>query len=61
LFTKDGLWTGKRKIDIQELRELLPGNRKLQITPGHVRRNGTVLTELYIREDPDYIDEYNNR
>ena len=56
LFTKDGLWTGKRKFDIQELRELLPGNRKLLITPGHVRRNGTVLTELYIREDPDYID-----
>ena len=56
MFTKDGLWTGKRKIDIQELREVVPGNRKLVITPGHVRRNGAVLTELYIREDPDYLD-----
>lgn len=56
LFTKDGLWTGKRQLDILELRELLPGKNRLVITPGHVRRNGTVLTELYIREDPDYID-----
>jgi len=56
MFTKDGLWTGKRKIDIQELHEVVPGNKKLVITPGHVRRNGSVLTELYIREDPDYID-----
>ena len=56
MFTKDGLWTGKRKIDIQELREVVPGNKKLVITPGHVRRNGAVLTELYIREDPDYVD-----
>ena len=56
MFTKDGLWTGKREIDIQELHEVVPGNKKLVITPGHVRRNGSVLTELYIREDPDYID-----
>ena len=56
MFTKDGLWTGKRKMDIQELREVVPGSKKLVITPGHVRRNGSVLTELYIREDPDYID-----
>lgn len=56
MFTKDGLWTGKRKMDIQELREVVPGNKNLVITPGHVRRNGAVLTELYIREDPDYID-----
>jgi len=56
LFTKDGLWTGKRKIDIQELSELIPTKHRPVITPGHVRRNGTVLTELYIREDPDYID-----
>ena len=56
MFTKDGLWTGKRTIDIQELGELLPSKQRIVITPGHVRRNGIVLTELYIREDPDYID-----
>lgn len=57
LFTKDGLWTGKRKVDMDEIRELLHSNLPLKIKPGHVIRNGTVLTELYIREDPDYIDQ----
>lgn len=56
LFAKDGLWTGKRKIDIEELKEILGSNNAPTITPGHVIRNGNVLTELYIREDPDYID-----
>ncbi len=56
LFTKDGLWTGQRKIDLDEIRELLQSQTQPKITPGRVLRNGSVLTELYIREDPDYID-----
>ncbi|MEY3601548.1 MAG: signal peptidase, partial [Armatimonadota bacterium] len=56
LFAKDGLWTGKRKIDLQEISDLIPSKTRPVITPGHVKRNGNVLTELYIREDPDYID-----
>ncbi|MFM7188735.1 MAG: signal peptidase I, partial [Armatimonadota bacterium] len=56
LFAKDGLWTGKRKIDIQEISDVLQTKTRPVITPGHVKRNGNVLTELYIREDPDYID-----
>lgn len=56
LFAKDGLWTGKRKIDVQEIKDLLKCKSRPLITPGHVKRNGNVLTELYIREDPDYID-----
>lgn len=56
LFAKDGLWTGKRKIHLQEIRDLVASKSLPVITPGHVKRNGSVLTELYIREDPDYID-----
>ena len=48
LFAKDGLWTGKRKIDIQEISDVLQAKTRPVITPGHVKRNGNVLTELYI-------------
>jgi signal peptidase I len=56
LFTKDGLWTGKRKVDVDELRDIFQRKDLPRISPGRVIRNGSVLTELYIREDPDYID-----
>lgn len=55
-FDTDGIWTGQNKLQLEEINAFLPDSKKdpYVISPGTVLRNGVPLSELYIREDPDY-------
>lgn len=53
--TTDAVWVGERRVGAEEFAERVgrPG-AKVTIQPGRVMRNGEVLIEPYVAEDPAY-------
>jgi signal peptidase I len=53
--TTDAIWLDDRRISREEFADIV-GRPKASVAihPGHVVRNGEVLTESYVAEDPQY-------